>query len=194
MSENEKASGMTIRIPAPRAFAEAVARNPDARAAEVLRALHRAKGTIAQVQVPTSSPSTEAIVGELRALREWLSTTAPVTEETAQRVASVADVLRRVVVVPSEKLADFQRGQDAVVSELRESVDGLKRQADVLVAGRAWWMRQAATWAVVLAVLFGASVAVAWRAHGLAQNTHDILGQILENQTKAQAAKGGKRR
>jgi hypothetical protein len=194
MSDDETTSGMTIRIPAPRVFAEAVARNPDARAAEVLRALHRAKGTIVQTQAPTSSSSAEAIVGELRALREWLSTTAPVTEETAQRVASLADVLRRAVVVPSEKLADFQRGQDVVVRELRESVEGLKRQADVLAAWRAWWMRQAAAWAVVLAVLFGAGVTVAWRAHRLAQNTHDILEQILENQIKAQAAKDGNRR
>jgi hypothetical protein len=150
--------------------------------------------TIAQVQVPTNSPSTEAIVGELRALREWSSRTAPVTEETAQRVASIGGVLERVVLVPSEKLADFQRGQETAVRELRESVDGLKRQADVLVAWRAWWMRQVAAWAVALAVLFAAGIAVAWRAHGLAQDTHDILEQILENQTKAQAAKGGKRR
>ena len=49
------------------------------------------------------------------------------------------------------------------------------------------------TWAAVLALVFGAGIALAWRAHALAQGTHDILQQILQNQ-KAQAAKGGKRR
>jgi len=49
------------------------------------------------------------------------------------------------------------------------------------------------TWAVALALVFGAGIAFAWRAHALAQGTHDILQQILQNQ-KAQAAKGGKRR
>jgi hypothetical protein len=47
---------------------------------------------------------------------------------------------------------------------------------------------------VVLALVLAAGIALAWRAHAVAQRTHDILQQILENQTKAQAAKGGKRR
>jgi hypothetical protein len=51
-----------------------------------------------------------------------------------------------------------------------------------------------AAWAVVLTLSIAAGVALAWRAHALAQSTHDILQQILENQTGAQAAKGGKRR
>jgi hypothetical protein len=49
-------------------------------------------------------------------------------------------------------------------------------------------------WAMVLALFLAAGIALAWRAHALAQSTHDILEQILENQTRAQAAKGGKRR
>jgi hypothetical protein len=47
---------------------------------------------------------------------------------------------------------------------------------------------------LLLALLFAAGVALAWRAHALAQSTHDVLNQILENQTKAQAPKGPKRR
>jgi hypothetical protein len=43
---------------------------------------------------------------------------------------------------------------------------------------------------VVLALVLAAGIALAWRAHAVAQSTHDILQQILENQTKAQAAKG----
>jgi hypothetical protein len=42
--------------------------------------------------------------------------------------------------------------------------------------------------------LFGAALGLAWRAHALAQSTHDILEQIFENHTKAQAAPAGKRR
>jgi hypothetical protein len=46
----------------------------------------------------------------------------------------------------------------------------------------------------VVALALAAGVLPAWGAHALAQNTHDVLQQILENQTKAQAAKSGKRR
>jgi type VI protein secretion system component VasF len=93
-----------------------------------------------------------------------------------------------------ERLADSQRGQDGAVRELRVSVDRLVRQADLVAASRAWWTRQVATWAVVLALVLAAGIALAWRAHAVAQSTHDILQQILENQTKAKAAKGGKPR
>jgi hypothetical protein len=44
------------------------------------------------------------------------------------------------------------------------------------------------------ALALAAGLALAWRAHALAQSTHDVLQQILENQTKAQAGKSGKRR
>src|SRR5437867_534064 len=185
---------MTIRIPAPRVLAEAAARSLDPRTAEVLRSLDRAKGTIARMEVPTSSPSAANLARELRALREGLSQTTPNIEATAQSLDSSARALERVVAVAGERLTDFQRGQDGAVSELRVSVDRLIRQADALAAWRAWWTRRVATWAVVLALVFAAGIALAWRAHAVAQSTHDILQQILENQTKAQAAKSGKRR
>ena len=47
---------------------------------------------------------------------------------------------------------------------------------------------------LALLLVFAAGIALTWRAHAVAQSTHDILQQILENQTKAQAAKAGKRR
>ena len=184
---------MTIHIPAPRVLAEAAGRRPDARTAEVLRALHRAKGTITGTDVPASSPSTETLAWELRALRELLSKTSPLVEETAQRLASCAGILERAVIVPSEKLADFQRSQDGAVRELREALHWLTGQTDVLPAWRAWWARRAAAWSLVLVVLFGLGVGLAWRVHTLAQRTHDVLEQILENQTNAQAAKARKR-
>jgi hypothetical protein len=127
-------------------------------------------------------------------LRERLSRTTPNIEATAQSLDSTARVLERAVAVAGERLADFQRGQDGAVRELRVSVDRLVRQADVLSAWRAWWTRQVATWAVVLALVLGAGIALAWRAHTLAQSTHDILQRILKNQTKAQAAKAATRR
>ena len=123
-------------------LAEAAARSLDPRTAEVLRALHRAKGTVVRADLPTSFPSAAELAYDLRALREALSKTTPVTEETAQSLASSARVLERVVVVPPERLADLQRGQESAVRELRESVNGLKHQAEALAAWRAWWTRQ----------------------------------------------------
>jgi hypothetical protein len=149
---------------------EATAPRLDPRAAEVLRFLDRARGTIAKTQADLT------------------------IEATAESLDSTARVLERVVAVAGERLADFQRGQDGAVRELRVSVDRLARQAEVLTAWRSWWTKQTAAWAVVLALALAAGVALAWRAHALAQSTHDVLQQILENQTKAQAAKGGKRR
>lgn len=150
--------------------AEAVRPSLDPRAAEVLRFLDRAKGTIAKGQPGLT------------------------IEATAESLDSTARALERVVAVAGERLADLQRGQDGAVRELRMSVDRLGRQADVLAAWRSWWTKQTAAWVVVLALALAAGLALAWRAHALSQNTHDVLQQILENQTKAQAAKSGKRR
>jgi hypothetical protein len=150
--------------------AEAAAPSLDPRTAEVLRFLDRAKGTIAKAQPHLT------------------------IEATAESLDSTVQALERVVATASQRLTDFQRGQDGAVRELRVSVDRLIHQADVLASWRAWWMKQVATWSVVLALVLAGGVALAWRAHALAQSTHDILQQILENQTKAQAAKAPKRR
>jgi len=150
--------------------AEAAAPSLDPRTAEVLRFLDRAKGTIAKARPNLT------------------------IEATAESLDSTARVLERVVSVAGERLVDFQRGHDGAVRELRVSVDRLIRQADVLASWRAWWMRQVATWVMVLALVLAGGIALAWRAHALAQSTHDILQQIPENQTKAQAAKAAKRR
>jgi len=150
--------------------AEAAVSSLDPRTAEVLRFLDRAKGTIAKTQ------------------------TSPNIEATAESVESTGRVIEAVVAVAREMLTDFQRGQDRAVGDLRVSVDRLMRQAETLAAWRTWWARQVATLAVVLALVVAAGIGLAWRAHALAQSTHDILQQILENQTKAQAAKAGKRR
>src|SRR5437773_12501128 len=111
--------------------AETAARNLDPRTAEVLRSLDRAKGTIAKTEVPSSSASAVNLARELRALREGLSQTTPNIEAAAQSLDSTARVLERVVTIASERLAQFQRGQDGGVSELRVSVDRLVRQADL---------------------------------------------------------------
>jgi hypothetical protein len=150
--------------------AETASPSMDPRTAEVLRFLDRAKGTIAKTQPNLS------------------------IEATAESLDSTARVLERVVSMVGERLADFQRGQNGALGELRVSVDRLIRQADALASWRAWWTRQLATWAAVLALALAAGIAFAWRAHAVAQSTHDILQQILENQTKAQTAKAAKRR
>jgi hypothetical protein len=172
---------------------EEAATTLDARTAEVLRSLDRAKGTIGKTEVPTRSVSAANLTHELRALRGPSQAT-PDVEATAQRLDSAARVLEHVVVIASERLADLQRGQDGAIRELRDSVHALVRQVDVLAAWRSWWTRQITAWALLLALLFGAGVALAWRAHALAENTYDVLSQILENQTKAQGAKAAKRR
>jgi hypothetical protein len=194
MSEEDKAPDMTLRVPAPRVFGEAAAGKPDERTAEVLRALHRAKGTIAEPDVLTSPRSMEMLGWDLRSLRDWLSKTSPIVEEAARRLATTAAVFERAVLVPSEKLDDFQRSHDGAVRELREAVHALKRQADALAAWRAWWTRHVIAFCLAIAVLLGGGIGLAWKAHTLAMSTHEILAQILENQERAQAVKAGKRR
>lgn len=194
MSEDDKAPDMTIRVPPPRVFGEAAAGRPDARTAEVLRALHRAKGTIAEPDALTSPRSMETLGWDLRSLRDWLSKTSPIVEEAARRLASTAAIFERAVLVPSEKLDDFQRSHDAAVRDLREAVHALKRQADVLAAWRAWWARNVAAFCLTIALFLAGGIGLAWRAHTLAKSTHDILAQILENQETAQAVKAGKHR
>jgi hypothetical protein len=167
--------------------------SPDPRTAEVLRALSRAKGTVGRTEVTVGPPSPEELAGELHGLREWLLRTTPLTDDTAQSLASTARILERAVGVAAEKLTGLQRNQDSLVRELRETTHELKRQADVLAAWRAWWARQIATWGVVLALTLAGGIGLAWRAYRLAQGTQDILEQILENQAKARAGKSGKR-
>src|SRR5438128_8877879 len=92
--------------------AEAAAPSLDPRTAEVLRFLDRAKGTIAKTQPNLA------------------------IEATAESLDSTVRVLERVVATASERLADFQRGHHGAVRELRVSVDGLVRQADVFASWR----------------------------------------------------------
>jgi hypothetical protein len=191
MGQDDKAPSVTIHIPEPR-VAEAT-RRPDERIAEVLRALHRAKGTIAGPDVSTNSSSTGTVAWELRAPLESLARTSPLIGEAARRLTSCADVFERVVVVPGEKLADFQRSQDVALRELRQAVHAMKSQADALAAWRSWWIRHLAALCLGIALLLAGGIGLAWRAHTLAKSTRDILAQILENQTKAQTAKGAKR-
>jgi hypothetical protein len=172
---------------------EIAAPNPDPRTAEVLRALSRAKGTVGKTEVTVGPPSREELVGELHGLREWLWRTTPLTDDTAQSLASTARVLERAVGVAGEKLADLQRHQEAIVRELHDTAQDLRRHAAELVAWRAWWTRLMATWGLVLALTLAGGLGIAWRAYRLADRTHDILEQILENQAKARVGKEAKR-
>ena len=137
----------------------------DPRTAEVLRALERARGTIAQSDGPTvdlrSESLLEALTSEVVALREERS-----------RAASSADEITR-------RFADSTRS--------------LERQAGVVAARLNQQRKQIAILSVVLLFLLLAGGPYLWDAHRLAQGTHDILQQILENQTKAQSAKGARR-
>jgi hypothetical protein len=134
----------------------------------------------------------EALGWELRSLREWLSKTSPIVEEATRRLAATVTVFERAVLVPSERLDNFQHSHDGAVRDLREAVHALKRQVDALAAWRAWWARNVAAFCLVIALLFAGGIGLAWRAHTLARSTHDILAQILENQERARTAKGDK--
>jgi hypothetical protein len=128
----------------------------DARTAEVLRCLDRAKGTIAKTAVPTKLVSAVSVADELRGLGQAPSQATPDAEAMARSLDSAARALERVLVIASERLSDLQRGQDGAVRELRDSIHALLRQVDVLAAWRSWWTRQITAWALLLALLFAA--------------------------------------
>jgi hypothetical protein len=180
MSEDERAT-------------QAGASGPDPRTAEVLRVLSRAKGTVARVEASTGPTSALEPTGEAQVLREWLWRTTAGNEDTAQSLAATSRLLERVVGAAGEKLGDLQRHQDVIVRELRDTAHELKRHADELAAWRAWWTRLMATWGLALALTVAGGIGIAWRAYRLADSTHDILEQILENHVKARADKSGKR-
>jgi hypothetical protein len=131
--------------------------------------------------------------GEVRALREGLTNTMHLTDEIVQRLASSTRALEHSIVLSNEKQADSQRRQEGIARELQEAKQGLRQQIAVVAAWRAWWTKQVAALGIVLVVLLGAGAALLWRMHFLAKDTHDILLQILQNQTKAQTGTGGKR-
>src|SRR5260370_13343472 len=162
MSEDEKPTGLTIFAPAPRPPAEAVASDCDPRTAEVFRALERARGTVTKTEEPGAKAWERAIAvlqNEVHALREGLAKATPLPDEMAQRLASSSRVLERSVVVPSEKLADFERRLEGAMRELRDSAQGQRRQTDLFAAWHAWWKRQVTVWAVVLGLLLFAGTA-----------------------------------
>jgi hypothetical protein len=157
---------------------------PDPRTAEVLRALARARGMVANA----------ARSSELPPIREVPSNGGSASQDVAERLASSVRLLETAFVAATQKLTESQRSQDRSVCELREAVKDLKRQAAVLAGWHAWGTRRVAAWGVILGLLVGAAVALSWRTHAVALSTHAILEQILDNQARAQAAKSGKRR
>src|SRR5262249_867170 len=118
--------------------------------------------------------------------------------DAEQTVISRARVLEGALAVATRRLTDFERGQDRVVRELRDTVQALRRDADIMATWHAQSARRVATWGVVLAVLAGVGIGLSWRAHQIARRTQAVLEQILENQAQAQArqeaVKGAKRR
>jgi hypothetical protein len=171
---------------------EEASTNPDPRTAEVLRALQRARGMVAnggpQVSVPGASRTPETLPRGLPANGGHSS------QDVLESLASSVRFLETALVNAGEKLSDFQRSQDRAVQELRASVQDLKHQADVLAGWYTWGARRVTTWGAILALLVAGAVALSWRTHAVAVNTHTVLQQILENQARTQAAKSGRRR
>ena len=158
--------------------------SPDPRTTEVLRALQRARGMVANA---ARSP-------DLPPLREVSSNGGGASQDVVERLASGVRFLETALVAATQKLTDFQRNQDRSVCELHEAVQDLKRQAAVLAGWHAWGARRVAAWGVVVGLLVGALVGLSWRTHVVALSTHAVLEQILENQARAQAAKSERRR
>jgi hypothetical protein len=159
---------------------ETANKGPDPRTAEVLRALQRARGMVANAG--------------LHPLREVPSNGGRPSQDLVERLASSARFLEAALVASTDKLTDLQRSQDRTVRELHEAVQRLNHQADVLAGWHAWGTRRVATWGVILGLLVGAVFALSWRTHVVALSTHAVLEQILENQARAQATKSEKRR
>jgi hypothetical protein len=113
----------------------------------------------------------------------------PSQDVVVDRLASSVRFLEAAIVAANDKLTEFQKSQDRAVRELHESVQGLKRQADVLAGWHAWRTRRVAASGVILGVLVGAAVALSWQTRAAALRTHAVLEQILENQAQLQAAK-----
>jgi hypothetical protein len=172
---------------------EATNTSPDPRTAEVLRALQRARGMISSAGSLSSAPAPERS-RELLALCEGRSTGGPAEKDLVQTLSAAARILERALVTVTEKQADLQRGQDRAVWELRESLQALKQQADVLADWYAWAVRRVAAWGFILGLLVAGAVVLAWRTNSVAASTHAILEQILDNQARTQAVKSGNRR
>jgi hypothetical protein len=139
---------------------EAANKRPDPRAAEVLRALQRARGMVANA--------------ELHPLREVPSNGSRASQDV-ESLASSVRFLEAALVAATEKLTDFQRSQDRAVRELRESMQGLKHQTDALAGRHARGARRVAAWGAILGLLVAAAVALSWRTHAVARSTHTVL-------------------
>ncbi len=160
----------------------------DRRAAEVLRVLERARGNLATPDVPTLRTTLEPQQGEV-AVRLVLSTANPAAEAAAASLVASAHALESLVVAATQKVADVQRAEERGLRELSESVQALRRQTEVLGAWRARLGRHVAAWGLILALLSGTAVVVAWRSREVALRTQGVLEQILENQAKVRAAR-----
>jgi hypothetical protein len=166
--------------------------SPDPRTAEVLRALQRARGMVANAG-PLSSAPVAARSPELPPLREVPSNGSRASQDLKSLASSVR-FLETALVTATQKVTDFHRSQDRAVRELRESMQGLKHQTDALAGRHARGARRVAAWGAILGLLVAAAVALSWRTHAVALSTHAVLEQILENQAQAQAARSGRRR
>ena len=165
---------------------------PDLRTADVLRVVQRAKGTVEAELAPTlRAPD---VAHGLVMLREALANRNAGVQEGVQGLVSSVRALEGVLTTSTAKAAEFQRGQERSLSELRDSVQGLRHQVDTLARRQAWWARLVVAGGLIIGLLFAGVLTLSWRTRVVALDTHAVLVQILENQARLQAAKGGKRR
>lgn len=160
----------------------------DRRAAEVLWVLERARGNLAMPDGPALRATVQPQPGEV-AVRLVLSTANPAAEAAAESLVASAHALESVVVAATQKLADLLHTEERILRELTESLQASNRHTEVLGAWRSRLGSQVAAWGLILALLTGTGIAVAWRSREVALRTQGVLEQILENQAQLRAAK-----
>ncbi len=168
--------------------AQDVLTTSDRRAAEVLRVLERARGNLATPDGPALRATVEPQAGEV-AVRLVLSTANPAAEAAAESLIASGHALESLVVPATQRLADLQHAEERILREVTESLQVLRRQTEAHAAWRARLGSIVAAWGLILALLAGTGIAVAWRSHEVALRTQGVLEQILENQAQLRAAK-----
>src|SRR5262245_9875157 len=139
MDEDEKTPELTIALPSAATLQEARAADRDPRVAAVLRAVHRAKGSVAR---STTFPRTDdeliepvvALGVEVQALREEIVTKAAADEKVLASMSLDTRSTKESVGVLRSTVTDLQRSVLGATETHQHRVRDVERQLSALVA------------------------------------------------------------